>query len=792
MFSPLRFVRDISIAWKLGASILGGLALLAGVSWIALDRMGAIGALQEEAASQAAAERQVRESLPAAAELWIASASLANQQTVNQVKSVRERAEQQHGKARDALAQAREMTGDGGTRARIDKAIASLDAALDVVRRQTDLRREMLIGRQKNIFQARPTFDSALNTLVLEIQSGGAMRGGVDSVRDGGAVSTAGENGPGTKEILAYRLAMSRVVSGAIMFMATANGSAANEVRESATLAEKLMDAVLASETPVEVKAGARVVATIGRGIASAALELLEQTKRLEQLRTDDMEKASQAMREAVDQAVAAFVARVAAASARSAAGLVEANETMTLFVGGAAVSMLLLGFATIRAIGGPVRRLTREVRRIADGDTAVPVMGAERRDETGLMAEAVERLRGTMNRAFVQSRMIEDIPIGVMTADAEAPHRIRYMNAAARRLMETLGDRLPVPVSELEGRELEIFERAAGLEPAGADPGAMPRRTRLVLNGETLELQLSALHDRHGGYVGPMAIWRHLTDQTRLASRFEESIGAIARNVGEAASGMRDAARIMSDAAGDAGLRTRAVTSASEQAAGHVATAASGAEELAASVAEIGRQVAESSRIAARAVTEAEATDRSVGGLSEAAAKIGEVVDLIGDIAARTNLLALNATIEAARAGEAGKGFAVVAGEVKNLATQTAKATEGISAQIASMRGATDQAAGALRSIGGTIQRMNEIASSIAGAVEQQGEATQEIARAVQQAAMGTSEVNGNIAVVNDAVADTGQRAGAVLEAATELTGQAEGLKNEVSRFLADMRQAV
>ena len=714
---PFRFIPDLSIGWKLGASILGAPALLPGVSWFALDRMAAIGAMRDEVVAQVAVDWQVRESLPAAGELRVASASSRNQQTVNQVKAVRERAEQQHGLAKGALAKAREVTQDAADRARLDSAIAGLDAVWDVVKRQADLRRDMVIGRQRNLFQARPTFESALNTLIQEVAAGQATRGGVDSVREGGAVAAVEANGPGTKEIAEYRLAMNRVLSGAVMFMATANGAAANEVREASALAAKTMAALLAGETPDAVKADARTVDTLGRGIALSALELLDQTKRLETMRTEDMAQASQAMREAVGQAVAAFAARVSAASARSVEGQATATWTMTVFIGVAAILMVVMGAFIARLIAAPIARLTREVRRIADGDIGAPVLGVERRDEAGLMAEAVERLRGAMRQAFLQARMIDEIP---------------------------------------------------------------------------LELQMTALHDRHGAYAGPMAIWRHLTDQTLLAARFEQSIGSIARTVGEAAAGMRDAARIMTDAAGDASIRTYAVTVASEQAAGHVATAAAGAEELAVSVNEIGRQVAESSRIAARAVTEAQATDRSVGGLSEAAAKIGEVVDLIGDIAARTNLLALNATIEAARAGEAGKGFAVVASEVKNLATQTAKATEGISAQIAAMRGATGQAAEALRSIGGTIQRMNEIALAIAGAVEEQGAATREIARAVQQAAMGTTEVNGNIAVVNDAVAGTGQRAGDVLVAATELTGQADALKNEVSAFLADMRQAV
>ncbi|HEY0419729.1 MAG TPA: methyl-accepting chemotaxis protein, partial [Acetobacteraceae bacterium] len=185
-------------------------------------------------------------------------------------------------------------------------------------------------------------------------------------------------------------------------------------------------------------------------------------------------------------------------------------------------------------------------------------------------------------------------------------------------------------------------------------------------------------------------------------------------------------------------------------------------------------------------------ATDHSVTGLSEAAARIGDVVRLIGDIAARTNLLALNATIEAARAGEAGRGFAVVANEVKTLANQTAKATEEIGGQIAAMQGATGHAVAALRSIAATIQRMNEIATTIAGAVEEQGAATQEIARAVQQAAAGTHAVDAHIGHVSNAVNQTGQQAGGVVASAGKLGEQSANLSREVAAFLAAMREAV
>jgi methyl-accepting chemotaxis protein len=303
------------------------------------------------------------------------------------------------------------------------------------------------------------------------------------------------------------------------------------------------------------------------------------------------------------------------------------------------------------------------------------------------------------------------------------------------------------------------------------------------------MDLRINAVTDADGGYVGAMLVWSLITSQVKLADTFETSVAKVARNIGEGATGMKDVAEAMSETASDTGKRAVAVSAATEQASANVQTVAASAEELAASVQEISRQVSESAAIAAQAAREAGATDQTVAGLSEAASRIGDVVRLIGDIAGQTNLLALNATIEAARAGEAGKGFAVVASEVKNLAGQTAKATDEIAAQIASMQQATGAAVTAIRGIGGTITRMNEIASSIAAAVEEQGAATGEIARSVQQAAAGTSEVSHNIGAVSAAIDRTGDQAAQVLDSANGLTGEAATLVSEVERFLAEIR---
>ncbi|WP_404378941.1 protoglobin domain-containing protein [Caenispirillum salinarum] len=275
-------------------------------------------------------------------------------------------------------------------------------------------------------------------------------------------------------------------------------------------------------------------------------------------------------------------------------------------------------------------------------------------------------------------------------------------------------------------------------------------------------------------------------------ASKFENEVHAMVEIVAAAATELQSTSQNMAETADRTSSQSEVVASAADQAAGNVQTVASAAEELHASISEISRQVAEGNRISSEAVDEAERTNEMVNGLAAAAGKIGEVVKLINDIASQTNLLALNATIEAARAGDAGKGFAVVANEVKNLANQTARATEDISKQIGEVQGATEQAVSAIQGIGGTIGRISEITGAIAAAVEEQSAATQEIARNVQEASSGTTEVTSNISTVTEAATETGHAAGEVLTAARELSNQSERLKAQVDEFLHDIREAV
>ena len=273
------------------------------------------------------------------------------------------------------------------------------------------------------------------------------------------------------------------------------------------------------------------------------------------------------------------------------------------------------------------------------------------------------------------------------------------------------------------------------------------------------------------------------------LTKDFEKKVAQLVGALSGAATEMERSAQSLSTTADQTNRQSMAVASAAEQASANVQTVASAAEELSSSISEIGRQVELSTRIANKAVEDANHTDRVVQGLATAAQQIGDVVRLIQDIAGQTNLLALNATIEAARAGEAGKGFAVVASEVKALATQTGKATEEISGQIGRIQESTTQAVDAIKGIGATIAEISQIAASIAAAVEEQGTATAEIARNVQQAAAGTQEVTSNIVGVKQAVGATGSAAAQLLGAAGDLSDQSSQLSREVDQFLVGVK---
>jgi methyl-accepting chemotaxis protein len=318
--------------------------------------------------------------------------------------------------------------------------------------------------------------------------------------------------------------------------------------------------------------------------------------------------------------------------------------------------------------------------------------------------------------------------------------------------------------------------------------PAALARQTRLMdalIKAVMLDMDCAI-----SLYVEE-ADRRRRNDVHQVAESFEAEVLGVVQAVAAASTEMSHTARAMASTAESAADRSAAVAAAAETATSNVSVVASSADEMGRSVQEIAKQVSHSTDIAGQAVARADATNQTIERLSKAAEKIGAVVSLISDIAEQTNLLALNATIESARAGEAGKGFAVVAAEVKSLATQTAKATEDIGAQIQEMQAITKQSVEAIGAIRATISEINQVSVSINAAVEEQAAATREIARSTQEAASGAQEVSANIADVLTGAQEAGSASGEVVAASDELGKQAERLRQEVERFLASIRAA-
>jgi methyl-accepting chemotaxis protein len=348
-----------------------------------------------------------------------------------------------------------------------------------------------------------------------------------------------------------------------------------------------------------------------------------------------------------------------------------------------------------------------------------------------------------------------------------------RPVVAMSRAMRELAAGNFEVQLPGLERRD-EVGQMARATEEFKVQAIAKAERETSEREEKTRELAIARRAELHN-----------------LAESFEVAVGNIVENVGSASAELENSAAVLTNSSVATQELSTVVAAASEETSTNVQSVASATEEMASSVNEIGRQVANSNRIANDAVVQAQKTDARIAELSDAANRIGDVTKLITTIAEQTNLLALNATIEAARAGDAGRGFAVVAQEVKALATQTAKATSEISSQIAGMQAATQDSVLAIKEISGTIGRVSEIAAAIAAAVEEQGTATQEIARNVQQAALGSTQVANSIADVNRGASEIGSASSQVLTNAQLLSSENKRLKAEVGKFLATVRSA-
>jgi methyl-accepting chemotaxis protein len=592
---------------------------------------------------------------------------------------------------------------------------------------------------------------------------------------------------------IAFHQGANDMRASTLRYLATGETAQAQRARRAAAQSRvHLRGAVSSVGAQDRVKEELERIGRIAEQAAEGALRMIEAGIALDRF---GVERAAPA-REAVIAAVAGANEQFLGLANQAGGAVREALDNQTRLVmlatGAIALVLLLSAWALARSVGAPLRRMAGTIAAIASGEAAVTVGDRGRRDEIGRIADALEELRVTVREAFSRGQMIEQMPIGVMVADPADGFRITYANGYSLELLDGVKDHLRLPAETVIGNSIDIFHKSPErIRALLADPANLPHKARVAMGPETLDLNVSALRDAAGQYVGAMLAWQRVTEQARLADSFEGDIGAVVDSVATAAGQLQSAARTLTDAAAEAGREAVAVSEAGMQANADVQAVAAAAEQMAASVEEITRRVAEAADVARRAVAEAKATDSTMRGLAEAASRIGDVVRLIGEIAGQTNLLALNATIEAARAGEAGKGFAVVASEVKSLAGQTAKATEEIGRQISDMQGATAQAVDAIRAIGTTVDRTSDIATAIAAAVEEQGATTREIARSAAQVAEATGTVAQRIQGIRAAADATGGSATAVLQASGALSGDATTLRERADGFLRAVRAA-
>jgi methyl-accepting chemotaxis protein len=398
------------------------------------------------------------------------------------------------------------------------------------------------------------------------------------------------------------------------------------------------------------------------------------------------------------------------------------------------------------------------------------------------IAVDITEEKQKTLAQEIEMSRvysMMENAPINIMMSDLE--FNINYMNPKSRETLKKLEKLIPIPVDKVVGSNIDIFHKVPTHQrKLLSNPANLPHRAKIKLGSEFLDLLVSPIYDKNKNYLGAMVSWDIITAKVQLGDALEQTsqqLGAAAEELSAVATQMAKNSAMTSD-------KSNTAAANSEEVSKGVRSVATNTEEMVASIKEISRSSSEAANISKDAMKKATDTNATINNLGDASVEIGNVIKVISSIAQQTNLLALNATIEAARAGDAGRGFAVVANEVKELAKQTAKATEEITNKIGAIQESSKNAVSAIGGISKVIEQINGISLTIAAAVEEQTATTNEVSRIMQESSSAVDGITNIVKSVSSAAVESSTGATQTLEAAKSLSNLASQLKDLVKKL--------
>ena len=766
-------LKRLSVAAKLTISACWTVCLLLALVFVLRSNVVDLSATQNEAIRVSVAEQHIRSAQLDAAAMRTTSMELQLQQTDYNVTQTLARAVAKSDALLGHLRQASAVLPQGGRDLQ-----QQTDVVTDLVtalRKEAELRSQLLAARNGSLWSLHEALDTGA----------GQLRAKLALER-----LTSPEINDAMAALASFQASMDMVRYATMSFLATGRTRYARQTNEAMVLGRANLSQLQALQPGSSIAGDLRRLTLQQDEFEAVATELLQSTENMERQVSVEVERANAGLTVTLEAAAGDLMRMGTLMSVDSAAARSRLMASGLYLTGATLILLIISNIIVLRSVVGPVRALTRLMQAMARGEVSAAVRHGGRRDEIGQMMQALETLRQSVETAFVQSQIIEQLPTGVLTLRPGDGLRIGYVNPEARRLLGKGASELPCAPEMLVGQGVD-FLRSSKLAQISQARQSLPCVERIFIGAEAFDLGISALSHAEHARPGLMLTLLPRSDQVNLLNRFESSIALFAGGLSHSSIAVRDTAASMQAAAVECLQRTTAVATATNEAAADVSQVSNVIEGLAASIGDVTLKIEQAVSTASRAASDATLADDSVDGLGEAADRIGGIVRLIGTIADRTKMLALNATIEAARAGESGRGFAVVATEVKALALEAAAAAHNVSIHVTAMQLTARQTIEVLQGVASAIRHMSELASGTLAQVGTQQIALEAIVAGVRNAAVGARAITVNVGGVRELVSYTDGKAREVLDATTALSQQASVLTAEASVFLDAVQAA-